>query len=86
MSGYDPRFPPFGSSGANDALDWDDWDPSRARRGYTQQVPAISNLPLPPDPANIDLPSIVTPRRPASGHDALGPAGLALSARAEKED
>lgn len=85
MTGYDPRFPPFGTSGSGDASDWDDWDPSRARRGYTHQMPAISSLPMPPDPG-IDLPGIVTPRRPTSGLDALGPAGLALSARAEKED
>jgi 2-polyprenyl-3-methyl-5-hydroxy-6-metoxy-1,4-benzoquinol methylase len=85
MNGYDPRFPPFGSSGSGDASDWDDWDPNRARRGYTQQVPAVSRLPLPPDPS-IDLPGIVAPRQPAKGHDALGPAGLALSARAERED
>lgn len=84
MTGYDPRFPPFGTSGSGDASDWDDWDPSRARRGYTQQMPAISSLPMPPDPG-IDLPGIVTPRRPTSGLDALGPAGLALSARAEKK-
>lgn len=86
MTGYDPRFPPFGTSGSDDANDWDDWDPNRARRGYTHQMPAISSLPLPPDPASIDLPGVVAPRRPASGLDALGPAGLALSARAEKED
>lgn len=84
MTGFDPRFPPFGGFGG-DASDWDDWDPNRARRGYTQQVPAIPKLPAPPDPA-IDLPGIVAPRPQATGLDALGPAGLALSARAEKED
>ena len=102
MTSYDPRFPPFGASGSGGDDDWDDWDPSRARRGYTHQMPAISNLPAnlpalpnlpslppPPDPAarnEIDLPGIVSPRRPASGLDGLGPAGLALSARAAKED
>lgn len=86
MTGYDPRFPPFGTSGAGDVRDWDDWDPGRARRGYTQQVPAIPKLPSPSDPSSIDLPGVVIPRRSASGLDALGPAGLALSARAERED
>lgn len=88
MSGYDPRFPPFGPIGSGDARDWDDWDPDRARRGYTQQVPAISNLPMPSLPANpgIDLPGLVAPRQSNAASDALGPAGLALSARAERED
>ncbi|HEX6541529.1 MAG TPA: class I SAM-dependent methyltransferase [Ktedonobacterales bacterium] len=85
MTGYDPRFPPFGTSSSNDASDWDDWDPDRARRGYTQQVPAVPRLPLPPD-TGLDLPGVVTPHRSGSGPNALGPAALALSARAEKED
>ncbi|MGE5333513.1 MAG: class I SAM-dependent methyltransferase [Nitrososphaerota archaeon] len=86
MTGYDPRFPPFGMSGSSGADDWDDWDPSNARRGYTQQVPAVPRLPMPPDPMAIDLPGVPTARRSAGGPNALGPAALALSARADKED
>jgi arsenite methyltransferase len=100
MTGHDPLFPPFGTSSTDNERDWDDWDPNRAHRGYTHKVPAITSLsnpsglanlsnlpslPLPPDPG-LDLPGVVPQRSPADGAGALGPAGLALSARAERED
>jgi ubiquinone/menaquinone biosynthesis C-methylase UbiE len=82
MSFRDGRYPPPGSLGSADD---DDWDPDRARRGYTGYVPALRDLNLPREPV-IDLPVPIgrSLAPPAAG--ALGPAGLAASARAAGED
>src|SRR5262249_25399871 len=83
MTNRDSRLPPFGSLSSDD--DWADWDPERARRGYTGHLPALRDLDLPRDPI-IDLP-VPLPRPPTlAGAGALGPAGLAASARAATED
>jgi ubiquinone/menaquinone biosynthesis C-methylase UbiE len=86
MAGLGDRLPlpgPLGGQGGGQ--DWDDWDPARARSGYTSHVPAVGG-PLLPAAPGLGLPPPVSRQRPPSGQQALSPAGLAVSARAEVED
>ncbi len=86
MSFRDGRFPPPGSlGGADDDDHWADWDPNGARRGYTGHVRALRDLDLPRDPV-IDLPAPTGRQHAPGAGGALGPAGLAASARVASED
>lgn len=85
MSQFNDRLPSFGSlNGVDDDLN--EWDPTRARRGYTGAIRALSDLDVARGPS-IDLP-LPLGRQAGIASDAggLSPAGLAASARAETAD
>lgn len=94
MAGFDDPLPlpstltgSAGGAGARtDASSMGDWDPDRARRGYTNHIPAVLGQPRAGNEAAFALP--VPSARPATsaGAGALSPAALGLLARINAAD